>query len=1000
MLQPSEPTKILLAKTRAKAKMYEYSVPLKDHFDIGTARLSDLLDLTIAMLGDLTAGANIEDADNEKFKLFFSAQYFDALIQSKTITADQAYLKLLAATAYYLCGYPGSSTVIVSSIDIDTENRLMVFEKILLGILKRKSFSFMEVSNFLFSLEVENLRTAWDAYLANGSDQAPLLTSVDNLKKKVYADGSDRELLLIDVIRASILCRIRTSTWTLLPRYSGLGLDEWEPYLLQDGSLQDLWPAQVLLAEQGIFGGLSAVIQMPTSAGKTRSSELVIRSSFLANRSSLVIIVAPFRALCQEIYNDLVKRFLLDRDVDVDLVSDVLQEDLEIWEGLRKGILILTPEKFDFILRHDQNFAARVGLVIYDEGHLFDDGTRGIKYELLLSSLKRQLPEHVQIILISAVITNAQQVKEWLIGDRGVVVEAKNLNPTSRSLAFTSWKTARGKLEFVDEGDTDKNLFFVARLLQSQELNLRDRERTKRFFPKKNNEGIFESGEVAGFLGCRLASEGLTSIFTGQKISASKIAENLIDAYDRGLSLNRPIEHSADSSEATKVIRYIKRLLGEESVQAKASELGILIHHGSIPHGLRLVVEFALQKMIFKTVICTSTLAQGVNLPIRYLIVSSDRQAGERIKVRDFHNLMGRVGRSGKYTEGTVIFADPGIYDQKFITSKKWRWHSTAKLINKDNSEPCKSRLTSLFDEKPSEPRGLEMWEKNQKLVIGEIYLQLLNVLSTTSDIKEMEHLVTEVTENTLGYHQLASEERARLVGLFVEIGSSILLKVPQVEKRSLFAKSTLSLEESESLLGIVADRVVTLENVTEAETIITILWDALYLYCENSVLKKLKPENALEICIAWIHGATYPEIFAKITHFERTMGHRITLDQVIDLCESAFGYRIALLLSSVTELIGLVEAQINTEAIKTQLLRVQKLLKYGLPNLSCARIYEMGFSDRELSIHISSHLGDELKSRSEAVKAIKDNTELQNQILAEYPQYFGYIMERIIAGK
>ncbi len=53
------------------------------------------------------------------------------------------------------------------------------------------------------------------------------------------------------------------------------------------------------------FKGKSAVIQLPTSAGKTKSTELIIRSAFLSERANIAIIVAPFKALCNEIKNDL-----------------------------------------------------------------------------------------------------------------------------------------------------------------------------------------------------------------------------------------------------------------------------------------------------------------------------------------------------------------------------------------------------------------------------------------------------------------------------------------------------------------------------------------------------------------------------------------------------------------------------------------------------------------------------------------------------------------------
>ncbi len=115
---------------------------------------------------------------------------------------------------------------------------------------------------------------------------------------------------------------------------------------------------------------------------------------------------------------------------------------------------------------------------------------------------------------------------------------------------------------------------------------------------------------------------------------------------------------------------------------------------------------------LVRFVVCTSTLAQGVNLPIRYLIVTSVYQGMERIKVRDFHNLIGRAGRAGMHTEGSILFADPVIFDKRKVLSEKWRWKQVKKLLEPQNSEPCVSNLLSIFDpiksddEKISIPMG------------------------------------------------------------------------------------------------------------------------------------------------------------------------------------------------------------------------------------------------------------------------------------------------------
>ena len=130
---------------------------------------------------------------------------------------------------------------------------------------------------------------------------------------------------------------------------------------------------------------------MPTSAGKTRATEMIIRSAFLAGRASLAVIVAPYRSLCHDIRGDLSVAFA-GEPISLDEASDSYQFDLEL-ETLfaNNTVLIVTPEKLLYMLRRAPELAERIGLVIYDEGHQFDGMARGPTYELLLTSLRMAL---------------------------------------------------------------------------------------------------------------------------------------------------------------------------------------------------------------------------------------------------------------------------------------------------------------------------------------------------------------------------------------------------------------------------------------------------------------------------------------------------------------------------------------------------------------------------------------------------------------------------------
>lgn len=105
-------------------------------------------------------------------------------------------------------------------------------------------------------------------------------------------------------------------------------------------------------------------------------------------------------------------------EVLVNQFSDVLEEDfsLYLFLSLKSKILICTPEKLSYIIHHQAKFLDEIGLYIFDEGHMFDDGSRGAIYELLISEIRGRISREKQIILLSAVLSNAEQIQNgsWM----------------------------------------------------------------------------------------------------------------------------------------------------------------------------------------------------------------------------------------------------------------------------------------------------------------------------------------------------------------------------------------------------------------------------------------------------------------------------------------------------------------------------------------------------------------------------------------------------------
>ena len=695
-MRPDRKSNRLLSVTRSKAKMIEYHVP-EEYQDIDLSlHPNRLFTLSIGLLGDLAAAINREELDPDslaelKTNLLFSARFFDSYLQSKLNETHDPYLVLLGSAPYYLCDLPGSASVLAKRIngdcpDLDGDG----LEDLLLWLLQADLGTYFDGAEGPFGEFIDGISKWILQFFEDGIGEENLLDLATKLRDAVYEFGTPRQLLFGDVIAAVLRKKLGNSAWKALPSYSGLPRDKWLHALQKDSFIKELWPAQHRLGKADVLKGESAIVQMPTSAGKTKATELILRSAFLAERVALAIIIAPFRALCHEIKNSLVEAFH-NEPTKVDELSDALQTDFEIAELLgHQQILVVTPEKLLYVLRHAPELAAHVGLLVFDEGHQFDSGTRGITYELLLTSLRSMIPEETQKVLISAVISNAEAVGEWLNGEPNVV-EGTTLIPTFRSVGFASWPDQLGRIEYVDSRDAEQGEFFVPRVIERVKLGRKKRERKDRFFPEKT-----DGQAIALYLGLKLVPNGSIAVFCGRKSTAASVCQKAVDIIDRKVPLTLPSDFS-DAQEVARLTHLHIENLGADAPASQSAAHGIFSHHGNTPHGIRLAVEHAMRENLVRFVVCTSTLAQGVNLPIRYLIVTSVYQGMKRIKVRDFHNLIGRAGRAGMHTEGSILFADPIVYDKRRNRKDGWRWDVVKELLDPTKSEECASSLFQLI---------------------------------------------------------------------------------------------------------------------------------------------------------------------------------------------------------------------------------------------------------------------------------------------------------------
>ena len=1025
-------SKYYLKKVRAKAKMYEYGVPENLHIEV-EEQANDLILLSIGVVGEISNEIwNMKQvpiilSKEKEEELYFVSRFFDSYFQSKMSIEMNPYYILMGAVTYYFCNMNGSSKVMMSIMPDLTNFEFSAsgLEKIIMWMLDtdyKFDINSIDEKYRNYIIQLVNYHNIFFAC------RNPKEVEFDEFKSYVYRYGNDREILFIDIILAILKKKIYNSCINLMPLYSEIDKNEWIATFKSNVMMKEMWASQILLGEKGIFKGESGVIQMPTSSGKTTSVSLAIQSAFLSKRTSIVIVVAPFRALCQEILVDMEKFFAFDKNITITEFSDIPEPseiELVTSESIVKKVFVMTPEKLAYILKHNTEIIESINMIVFDEAHLFDDEVRGTDYELLLTTINSYLKPDAQKILVSAVISNAEQLNTWINKD-GIVIRNNTIKTSEKTVAFNTFTStdinnAYSNLYFVELNKNLEEEFYVPRVVQTKQLKKIDGERKLRYFPDfKNNKQ-----DVDIYYAIKLIANGSIAIFCSKKDTVNNILKRFIDLKERGISLE-DFSTLSDETERSKIAYLIKEHLGENNLYIAALN-GIVGHHSGVPNGVRIAEEYALKKSLIRCVVCTSTLAQGVNLPIKYLIVSSIYQSKQVIKVRDFHNLIGRTARAGKETEGTIILTED-IYKN---SKEAYKLNNYKRLLNVDNSEECSSNLLKLVREVDLGNNGVIPFDFLKKYIesrysnkaeydetkkdiliykeqgkeygehifykINEIERILVSLENFILGFADVEDESFEIIQSTYGYYLANEEEKKKLKHIYNLIKSNI--ESIEVTDKLLYKKSMLGILKMKDLSKFINDNLYEIVNA-DFDTLINLVANKLKESENCKIIPKFIDDSHIyKLLKMWLNGKSYIQIwnYSKSVNLLIKWGKKnriISLEEIITLCDSDFGYASLTIIQTIVEVLSTKDCNEN---IQEDLSDIIYRIRYGLPNKESVYTYELGFADRIISQKITDEISDfDCSTKKKAKTVIKNNREKLRELLANYPSYFMDRLEKI----
>jgi len=467
-----------------------------------------------------------------------------------------------------------------------------------------------------------------------------------------------------------------SSVWTVLPpdvpngvrRAFGMG----QPKVLT------LWPPQLDLlkiAETGAANPFSssvkrAFLSTPTSGGKTLIAQLMV-ASHLATEENSVCYVAPTRSLCHEVRNSLTSRL---RYVGSEVIDGLPEGDwLDEQLSVAARVEVMTPERLSYLIRSDsKKVLDRFGMFIFDEVHSVGERGRGWTLEEDLSYLHyaTQGTQH-RIILMSAAVGNRIHFVQWMSKEednKDVVFLHSDWRGPRRLHAICSTKAD------WDQGqeETTRSVKFPRRVryplyatlhvrishtgrmhsLQTTESvgSLVRRYKPDNTFENKDNESTPFYRMLVPIIQ-HLSVPGPVLVIESTRPATVRMAKAI--AENRG---------TLEQQENQPLIDLIEARLGNSHPLSEVIKKGVAYHHGSLPTEIREAIEEAVTQGNLRFLVATTTMTEGVNLPVRSVVVASQgshTQEGfkEYITGSKLINAIGRAGRATKETEGVVVLA-------------------------------------------------------------------------------------------------------------------------------------------------------------------------------------------------------------------------------------------------------------------------------------------------------------------------------------------------------
>ena len=377
-----------------------------------------------------------------------------------------------------------------------------------------------------------------------------------------------------------------------------------------------LYPSQAKCIESGLLGDQNMLLVIPTASGKTLAAILGI-IKHLEKSKRTVVYITPLKALTAEKYREL-KEMEDIKDITVGMRTSSAERDMK-----DANIRVMTNESLVISILLRKEWTNNIGLIVADEIHVLDDDQRGPCLEMILTMLKNKRVSP-RIIGLSATIGNADIIARWL----------------NAKLVSSDWRPVK-----LREGVLYEN-------------HIRFNDDTRIAFEKTDEKNATTLALDT------IKDSGQTIVFGGTRKACVSIAKNI----SAGLQL--------DKKKLDKLADISKLLFADEEVSnltqtlAKLIKTGAAFHHAGLNEKCRKIVEDEFRNRNILAIAATPTLAAGVNLPARRIIISNYITYGNPrsyISILNYKQMCGRAGRPKYDTIGEAIIIPESSHEPEDV---------------------------------------------------------------------------------------------------------------------------------------------------------------------------------------------------------------------------------------------------------------------------------------------------------------------------------------------